>query len=120
MSFPSVFLGAVEAEEAEAFISAFINIPLVCEPDESLESLFLASDRWEDFPFVSPALVSGDSLRRRAASSPLLERRSPAWQRRASSLAIWGLWLRVTKPYGVVTLVRCGRDRAALLAGSRP
>uniref|UniRef100_A0A3B5AJ70 Oogenesis-related gene n=1 Tax=Stegastes partitus TaxID=144197 RepID=A0A3B5AJ70_9TELE len=40
----------------------------------------------------------GALLTQRGVSSSLFKRRSPAWQRSASSLAIWGLWLKVTKP----------------------
>lgn len=41
----------------------------------------------------------------------------PEWKN-ASSLVTCGLRPRVTKPYGVVTLGRCGRDRAAQAVGS--
>ncbi len=40
------------------------------------------------------------------------------WKKSASSLAICGLLLKVTKPYGVVTLERWGKERAARVAGS--
>lgn len=53
-----------------------------------------------------------------SSSSRPHRRLCPTWKSRASSLAIWGLWLSVTKPYGVVTLARCGRERAANEAGS--
>ncbi|TNN75049.1 hypothetical protein EYF80_014795 [Liparis tanakae] len=75
--------------------------------------------REEGVALIPPLTAASSPRQPHAASSSLFERRSPAWWRSASSLAICGLWLKVTKPYGVVTLVRCGRDRAALLAGSR-
>uniref|UniRef100_A0A3Q1F4A7 Oogenesis-related gene n=1 Tax=Acanthochromis polyacanthus TaxID=80966 RepID=A0A3Q1F4A7_9TELE len=121
LSLASGCLG-VEEDGDEALLkeagetSLFTDLSLVCESVESLDSFFLTPDRWESFSLMSSVFVLGAL---RGVSSSLFKRHSPAWQRSASSLTIWGLWLKVTKPYVVVTPVVQSPSRHSLTGRKR-
>lgn len=79
-----------EPEEMVRSISSF-GAASVCEILYSMDRRWTVGDRLEALGLMWMACVVWWML-----SLSLCRRQSPAWKSRASSLAIWGLWLRAT------------------------